>query len=128
MLDTMLWSDVSIHKKENYKWDYQTVGTRKYINENYEIINDVTKELDEQRIKEIEKFSFLSIDEFKAAHCSSCPSDDCTGYYFNAIAGAICEDEECIPPTGLKSGEGEKSSKSVDDVNNEIHNVRWEAN
>ena len=125
MLDTMLWSDTSIHQKENYKWDYQTVGRRKYINENYEIIDDVTRELDEQRIKEIEKFSFLSIDEFKAAHCSSCPGDDCTGYYFNAIAGGVCEDEECIPPIGLKSDVGENSSVVV---NNEIQNVRSEAN
>lgn len=95
MLDSMLWSDTSIQKKENYKWDYQTVGTRKFITENNEIIDDVTKELDEERIKEIEKYSFLSLDEFKASHCSSCASECCNGYYFNALAGSVCNEDEC---------------------------------
>merc|ERR1712130_157013 len=30
MLDSMLWSESSMSKKENYKWDYQTVGKRKF--------------------------------------------------------------------------------------------------
>lgn len=94
MLDSMLWSDTSIQKKENYKWDYQTVGTRKFINKDYEIISDVTKELDEERIRAIERYSFLSLDDFKAAHCSSCPEEGCSGYYFNAIAGSVCNENE----------------------------------
>ncbi len=94
MLDSMLWSDTSIQKKESYKWDYQTVGTRKFINEDYEIISDVTKELDEERIRAIERYSFLSLDDFKAAHCSSCPEEGCSGYYFNAIAGCVCNENE----------------------------------
>jgi hypothetical protein len=94
MLDSMLWSDTSIQKKENYKWDYQTVGTRKYITKDYEIISDVTKELDEERIRAIERYSFLSLDDFKAAHCSSCPEEGCSGYYFNAIAGSVCDENE----------------------------------
>lgn len=93
MLDSMLWSDTSMQKKENYKWDYQTVGTRKFINEHYEIINEVTKELDEERIKNIEQYSFLTLEDFKSAHCSSCPADGCNGYYFNAIAGGVCFSE-----------------------------------
>lgn len=93
----MLWSDTSIQKKENYKWDYQTVGTRKFINENYEIIDNVTKEIDEQRIKTIEQHSFLALEDFKAAHCSSCPSEGCNSYYFNAIAGSVCNEEDaCV--------------------------------
>ena len=95
MLDSMLWSESSMSKKENYKWDYQTVGKRKFINEDYEIIDDVTMELDEERIKIIEKSSILALDEFKAAHCSSCPTEGCNGFYFNAIAGNVCDDEGC---------------------------------
>ncbi len=124
MLDSMLWSDTSIHKKENYKWDYQTVGKRKFINEKNEIVEEITKELDEQRIKEIEKFSFLSIDEFKAAHCSSCPGDDCQGFYFNAVAAGVCEEEECATPeqelNGGSVGDGDSSISISRNENGEV--------
>jgi hypothetical protein len=91
MLDSMLWSGTSIQKKESYKWDYQTVGTRKFVTQNFDIVDEVTRELDEERIKTIEKSTFLSVGEFKSAHCSSCPGEGCNGYYFNAIAKNICD-------------------------------------
>ena len=93
------------------------------VGQKYEIIDDVTKELDEQRIKEIEKFSFLSIDEFKAAHCSSCPGDDCTGYYFNAVARGVCEEEECTPPNELNVGNDSGSKFQSVQVNSEVQEM-----
>jgi hypothetical protein len=96
MIEGVLWSEASSSKKSSYKWDYQTLGKRKYINEAGEIITDVTKELDVERIKEIEQKSILSLDEFKEAHCSGCKSEGCGGTYFAAIAGTICDDVECI--------------------------------
>ena len=111
MLDSMLWSESSIQKKENYKWDYQTVGRRKFITKDYEIIDDVTMELDEERIKIIEKSSFLALDEFKAAHCSSCPTEGCNGYYFNAIAGDVCSDEDGCDVPGDEDCELEQDER-----------------
>ncbi len=136
MLDSMLWSDTSIHKKESYKWDYQTVGKRKFITEEYEIVEDVTKELDEERIRKIEEtFSyFLNFDEFKAAHCSSCPAgEDCTGYYFNAVAGSICavdydeddyDESKALKESEEKDEEDEQETQITED--SEIENATLE--
>lgn len=117
MLDNMLWSDTSVKEKTNYKWDYQTVGKRKFINENNIIIDNVTKELGEERIKEIENYSFLSVDEFKAAHCSSCPVDGCNGcngYYFTAIATNVCDEDECDISDFFDDG-------GINEMNNKIY-------
>jgi len=94
MIEGVLWSETSSPKKDNYKWDYQTLGNRKYINENGEIIEDVTRELDKKRIADIEENTIFSWDEFIQSHCSGCPSDNCGGKYFTAIAASIC-DELC---------------------------------
>ena len=54
---------------------------------------NVTKELDDQRIKDIEQKTLLSLREFAAAHCLTCPRMDglCKGGYFAALAGEVCE-------------------------------------
>ena len=91
MIEEVLWSQSSFSMKESYKWDYQTLGQRKYISEDGEIIDEVTKELDAMRIAEIESKTILSLDEFKEAHCSGCASEGCGGIYFSAIAGDICD-------------------------------------
>lgn len=90
MIEGLLWSKTSSSKKDKFKWDYQTLGNRKYINREGEIISDVTRELDAQRINEIEEKTILSLDAFKKAHCSGCVSEGCGGNYFDAIAGGIC--------------------------------------
>lgn len=97
MVDSMLWSEASSKKKEKYKWDYQTVGRRKFIDEFGMIVDDITRQLDEKRIDDIQKAKYLSLEEFRASHCSSCPDDGCYGYYFKAVAGSVCNlchDEE----------------------------------
>lgn len=90
MIEGVLWSETSLSKKDNYKWDYQTLGNRKYINEQGEIIHEVTKELDKLRIADIEQKTTLSWDEFTPSHCSGCLSDGCGGRYFSAVAGDVC--------------------------------------
>ena len=97
IINGMLWSEKSSNKKNNYKWDYQTVGKRKFINECAEIGDeDVTRELDSRRIRDIEKGTGLSLADFTAAHCSSCTDEGCYGYYFKAVGEndcVVCEDE-----------------------------------
>ena len=58
------------------------------------IIEPVTKEIDDERISDFERKTFLSLAEFRAAHCSSCPDKGCNGLYFSAIAGNICDSSE----------------------------------
>jgi len=97
MIEEMLWSEASSKKKSNYNWDYQTVGNRKFINEFGQIVEDTRRELDIKRIRDIEKTSFMSLSDFRAAHCSSCAKDGCYGYYFQAVAQIMCnmcEDDE----------------------------------
>ena len=96
MIEGVLWSETSASQKDKYVWDYQTLGQRKYINEEGEIIDDVTSELDAMRIKEIEEKSILSLDEFKQAHCSGCASEGCGGNYFTAIAPHVCDFAMCV--------------------------------
>merc|ERR1712187_523353 len=55
VLDGILWSDNSIIHKKSHIWDYETVGDRRFIDENGKIIDVVTKEIDKKRIKDIEK-------------------------------------------------------------------------
>lgn len=90
MIEGVLWSETSLSKKDNYKWDYQTLGNRKYINEQGEIIHEVTKELDKLRIAEIEEKTTVSWDELTQSHCSGCLSDGCGGRYFSAVASDVC--------------------------------------
>merc|ERR1711971_741474 len=92
VINGILWSEKSSNQKNKYKWDYQTVGKRKYINKFAEIIeDDVTTELDNQRIRDIEKSARLNLDDFTAAHCASCPDNGCNGYYFKAVSGGSCD-------------------------------------
>ena len=90
MIEGVLWSETSLSKKDNYKWDYQTLGNRKYINEQGEIIHEVTKELDKLRIAEIEEKTTVSWVELTQSHCSGCLSDGCGGRYFSAVASDVC--------------------------------------
>jgi len=93
MIDDIMWSEEQKKKKGGYVWDYQPVGSRRFINENGQIKSKVTQELDNERIQDIEKKTFLSLGKFRAAHCSSCPDDTetCDGGYFRGIAPEICE-------------------------------------
>lgn len=91
MVEDMLWSETSVRKKDKYVWDYQTVGERKYISSDYEIIDSITKDLDNQRIRDIEEKTVLSLSEFKAAHCSSCAEEGCRGSYFQTVAYDVCD-------------------------------------
>lgn len=91
MIEGVLWSETSSSKKEKYLWDYQTLGQRKFITEDGSIVDDVTRELDAQRIRDIEEKSILSLDEFKQAHCSGCASEGCDGLYFAAVADGVCD-------------------------------------
>ena len=74
----------------------------------------VTKALDEERIEEIEKYSFLSVDEFKSSHCSSCPVDGCNGYYFTAIAKNVWNEDECDISDFFQGG-------GMNEMNNKIY-------
>eukprot|EP00560_Eucampia_antarctica_P006464 CAMPEP_0197823468 /NCGR_PEP_ID=MMETSP1437-20131217/820_1 /TAXON_ID=49252 ORGANISM="Eucampia antarctica, Strain CCMP1452" /NCGR_SAMPLE_ID=MMETSP1437 /ASSEMBLY_ACC=CAM_ASM_001096 /LENGTH=439 /DNA_ID=CAMNT_0043422667 /DNA_START=272 /DNA_END=1591 /DNA_ORIENTATION=- len=106
MVDSLLWSETTVGKKDKYKWDYETVGSRKYIAANGDITM-ATNELDDIRIRDIEQKTFLSFKRFRSAHCSSCPGQkendyddgsgepsqsECDGLYFSSIASDICEE------------------------------------
>ncbi|CAJ1964863.1 unnamed protein product [Cylindrotheca closterium] len=73
-------------------WEYAPIGTRKFISRQGEIVHHVSRQLDNQRIREIEGKTILRLGEFRQAHCSSCPdtSGGCSGGYFKAIAPEIC--------------------------------------
>lgn len=101
-----MWSNFT--NKQNYRWDYQPLGRRRYVERNGTILLDVTSALDQQRIRDIESKTLLKIGEFRSAHCSGCPSDTCSGGYFRAVAPEVCgcsadpdaeveEIERCIP-------------------------------
>jgi len=92
VINGILWSEKSSDKKDKYKWDYQTVGKRKYIDKFSQILDDdVTRELDIQRISDIEKSARLSLADFTAAHCSFCRDEGCNGYYFKAVSEGSCD-------------------------------------
>lgn len=91
---SVLWNDTATREaNKDYLWDYQPVGKRRYIDANITVLANVTKELDEQRIKDIEKKTLLSLREFAAAHCLTCPRVDgnCRGGYFSAVAQEVCK-------------------------------------
>mmetsp|Transcript_10172 Transcript_10172/g.13594 ORF Transcript_10172/g.13594 Transcript_10172/m.13594 type:complete len:567 (+) Transcript_10172:304-2004(+) len=99
MIDDIMWSKKEMKTKNNYVWDYQPVGKRIFINEHGKIITNVTEEVDNKRIQDIEAKTFLSLSKFCAAHCSSCADNDdddddtgkkCDGGYFRGIAPEIC--------------------------------------
>eukprot|EP00751_Fragilariopsis_kerguelensis_P041475 CAMPEP_0171007904 /NCGR_PEP_ID=MMETSP0736-20130129/20140_1 /TAXON_ID=186038 /ORGANISM="Fragilariopsis kerguelensis, Strain L26-C5" /LENGTH=196 /DNA_ID=CAMNT_0011438689 /DNA_START=777 /DNA_END=1363 /DNA_ORIENTATION=- len=95
MVDDFLWSKQQqqqklyngngrqqLPNKKNYYWTYQPVGNRRYIHTNSystttngttitTITQNVTKEIDSQRIKDIETKTLLKFSEFRSAHCSS---------------------------------------------------------
>ena len=89
---------------KNYLWKYQPIGLRRYIDDQGIIISNVTREIDTQRIREIETKTLLKFSEFRKAHCPSCPdtkddddddddnnnNNSCSGGYFSAIAPEIC--------------------------------------
>lgn len=94
---SVLWNDTATQEaNKDYIWDYQPVGTRRYIDANITILANVTKGLDEQRIKDIERKTLLSLREFAAAHCLACPGTDgnCRGGYVSAVAQEVCK---CCP-------------------------------
>ena len=77
------------------------MGERKYIDEDADIF-EVSNELDDVRIKDIEDKTFLSLKKFRSAHCSACPAEDsadgtesrkseCDGLYFASVAPEICD-------------------------------------
>jgi len=83
-------------------WNYQPIGNRRYISPKGAIIEPVTRDLDLQRIRDIETKTLLRVDEFRKAHSSACADDDsiatmgpdkrcrkCCGY-FSALAPEIC--------------------------------------
>lgn len=91
---SVLWNDTeTMEANKDYIWDYQPVGKRRYIDANITVISNVTKELDDQRIYDIEKKTLLSLREFAAAHCLACPKVDgnCRGGYFSAVAQEVCK-------------------------------------
>merc|ERR1712228_30282 len=92
MVEGLLWSNPPPSMKKNYLWDYQPVGKRRYIDENGTIQTDITKKLDDERIRDIEKETLLSFKKFAAAHCGGCPSPveeggggNCDGRYFKSV-------------------------------------------
>jgi hypothetical protein len=81
-----------VSEAKEYVWDYKTCGKRRYIDANINVLGNVTKELDAQRIKDIEEKTLLSLREFAAAHCLTCPREDgCKGGYFAAVADEVCD-------------------------------------
>mmetsp|Transcript_9180 Transcript_9180/g.27618 ORF Transcript_9180/g.27618 Transcript_9180/m.27618 type:complete len:108 (-) Transcript_9180:277-600(-) len=81
---SMLWPDKRTRRRD-YIWGYQPIGKRCYIDEGRKIVTEVTRELDDFRIKEFEEATFLRFDVFVEAHRS-----DCLGGYFQAIAPEVC--------------------------------------
>lgn len=79
------------------QWKYQPIGKRTYIDLDGGLLA-ATRELDSQRIRDLEGTSFQDL---RRAHCSSCSDKDdrgkelstfkCNGGYFAALAPEICE-------------------------------------
>jgi len=93
-----LWSRTSSSRKDKYVWDYQTVGKRKYIDGQGTVVEPVTKELDEKRIKNFGGSNrdgrtvittSPSTEQFIEGHYSSCPGGDCSRLFLKAIAGDV---------------------------------------
>ena len=94
-------------------WNYNPIGKRTYIDPAGSLLNPVPRDLDVQRILDLEGTSFRDL---RRAHCSSCSDDynddddendddndddndetiddttsTCSGGYFSALAPEICE-------------------------------------
>mmetsp|Transcript_5656 Transcript_5656/g.8426 ORF Transcript_5656/g.8426 Transcript_5656/m.8426 type:complete len:356 (-) Transcript_5656:35-1102(-) len=85
-MDSMLWPKNT--KNQKYKWGYQPIGQRKYIqfdNSTYTILDDTDGAYDAERVRKFEEKTFLKYEEFIEAHRS-----DCEGGYFRAIAPEVC--------------------------------------
>lgn len=69
------------------------MGYRRFIDEFHKFHDDVTQEMDRQRIRDIETKGHLTMDSFHRAHCSACadPDANCSGGYFCAVAPEICK-------------------------------------
>mmetsp|Transcript_3922 Transcript_3922/g.5204 ORF Transcript_3922/g.5204 Transcript_3922/m.5204 type:complete len:180 (-) Transcript_3922:120-659(-) len=83
---SMLWPKNT--RKQKYKWGYQPIGQRKYIqfdNSTYTILDDTDGAYDAERVRKFEEKTFLKYEEFIEAHRS-----DCEGGYFRAIAPEVC--------------------------------------
>jgi hypothetical protein len=91
MVNEMMWSETTPKSKRTANWDYQSVGHRRFIDKDGTLKTELSPELDVQRIIDIENKTILSFSAFRAAHCSSCPSDSCSGGYFSAIAPEVCD-------------------------------------
>lgn len=91
MIQGALWSETSLPMKDKFVWDYQTVGQRKFIDEDNIIVDEVTDILDAQRINAIDKSTFTFIDEFREAQ--ACLTSEGLGKYFEAIADCIDDDD-----------------------------------
>lgn len=89
---SVLWNETTKDQAKEYIWDYQPVGKRRYIDSNITIRENVTTEMDDRRIKDIEEKTLLSLREFAAAHCLTCPREEgnCKGGYFSAVAREVC--------------------------------------
>lgn len=92
MIQGALWSETSLPMKDKFVWDYQTVGQRKFIDEDNIIVDEVTDILDAQRINAIDKNTFSLIDEFREAQ--ACLTSEGLGKYFEAIADCIEDDDD----------------------------------
>mmetsp|Transcript_21248 Transcript_21248/g.59096 ORF Transcript_21248/g.59096 Transcript_21248/m.59096 type:complete len:126 (+) Transcript_21248:507-884(+) len=97
----ILWSEkeratASRRKRLRRRWTgkYQTIGTRRYITDKGTIVDPVTRELDRRRIADMNRKTLLQLGEFRKAHCPACPSDNCSGGYFAALAPEVCEKVE----------------------------------
>eukprot|EP00536_Pseudo-nitzschia_multiseries_P006876 jgi/Psemu1/16356/gm1.16356_g len=102
----MLWSQKERGKptttttellRQSWEWRYQPMGTRRYIARDGTVVEPVTGELDERRIREIVTPQQLQPVELRKAHCSACPDTDsdsegnCGGGYFLALAPEVCK-------------------------------------
>jgi hypothetical protein len=92
-----MWSKDERYKGKSCFWNYQPIGHRRYINDKGKVVRNVTKELDYQRIRDIETKTVLSFAEFRSAHSSSCLVKNphgtySSGGYFCAIAPEICQE------------------------------------
>lgn len=92
MIDGIMWSDEERSQSRGYRWEYEPLGVRKYIDKKNGIVVPVTEEIDDARIREIEELTIISFAKFRAAHCSSCPGESCDGRYFKAVATTVCAD------------------------------------
>lgn len=103
VVDGMLWSDQSKRAKEKHKgyaWDFQTIGSRRYIDQGGQVVTLAEGggtegyPSDDDRIRDFERYTILGVRQFRSAHCPSCAGDACDGIYMRALAKEICSNCE----------------------------------